>query len=337
MKRIYSTLQAGRGLAALGVVVYHCAAEITLNPSFWHDSSYIRHFAFGKLGVEFFFVLSGMLILLAHWDDLGNPTTVKSYVWKRFRRVYPIYWIVLLPVTVLIFAHPGFGNNSDRNPWTVVSSLMLIHIHSTETIILVAWTLFEEVQFYAIFLFLLLSRRFGAVVMAIWFFLSVVGLTGHPVQLLVRPDPVFSPFHVLFGFGMLAAWILKKYSHFRWQAPFVVGVILVIVAFIRAPNHEAILTVGLGFMLLTLACLELERRKYISVAKWLLLLGDASYSLYLIHYQLLAATFRISYHLDARFHLPVPVWFAANLTLATAAGIGFHLWFERPLLSWVRK
>jgi exopolysaccharide production protein ExoZ len=337
MKRIYSTLQAGRGLAALGVILYHCALEVGLNPSYWHDSSYIRNFAFGRLGVEFFFVLSGMLILLAHWDDVGKPATVPSYLWKRFRRVYPIYWVVLLPVTGLMFSNSGFGNSSERSPWTVISSFLLIHIHTPETVLQVAWTLFEEVEFYGIFLVVLLSRRWGSVAITIWLCLSIVGLTGYPVQPLVRPSPVFSPFHVLFGFGMLAAWIMQKYSRLSWQLPLVTGAILVAVAFIEARTHEPIITVGVGFTLLTVACIELERQEHLSIGKWLLLLGDASYSLYLIHYPLLAATFRVSYRLDSKLHFPVPVWFAANAVLAIAVGVLFHLWCERPLLGWLSK
>ncbi len=38
----------------------------------------------GWLGVYFFFVLSGFIILFAHWKDLGRPGQLKRYAWRRF-------------------------------------------------------------------------------------------------------------------------------------------------------------------------------------------------------------------------------------------------------------
>lgn len=56
-----------------------------------------------KLGVEFFFILSGML-LAAEYDI--KRTDFKHYVWKRVRRLYPHY-IFSFIVYVLIFDNGG--------------------------------------------------------------------------------------------------------------------------------------------------------------------------------------------------------------------------------------
>ncbi|NBQ54213.1 MAG: acyltransferase, partial [Proteobacteria bacterium] len=48
-----------------------------------------------RYGVDFFFVLSGFIILHAHMDDIGRPARLGRYLWRRAVRVYPIYWICL--------------------------------------------------------------------------------------------------------------------------------------------------------------------------------------------------------------------------------------------------
>src|SRR5580698_4161777 len=107
-KPTYGSLQAGRGIAALMVVLFHTI--IFFAGDSW--DRYSLHLAFRTaglaLGVEYFFVLSGAVILLAHRDDIGHIATVPSYLWKRFRRVYPIYWIVLTAVVLEYALRPGY-------------------------------------------------------------------------------------------------------------------------------------------------------------------------------------------------------------------------------------
>src|SRR5260370_22597371 len=57
-KRLAS-LQAGRGIAAIAVVLHHAAAYAA-DKRFWGETIYRRYFDFGALGVEFFFVLIGV-------------------------------------------------------------------------------------------------------------------------------------------------------------------------------------------------------------------------------------------------------------------------------------
>lgn len=60
-KRTFVALQAGRGFAALIVLLFHNAL-IFASDKYWNNEFYNGIFGFGHSGVEFFFVLSGFII-----------------------------------------------------------------------------------------------------------------------------------------------------------------------------------------------------------------------------------------------------------------------------------
>ena len=209
--KVFLSLQAGRGIAALMVVFYHCEGLFTLS-KYWHRTHH--YFYFGKSGVDFFFVLSGIVIFYAHRADIGRPERIADYAWKRFRRIYPIYWIVLLTAAPLYFAFPSLGDGTQRTPSVIFSSIVLLPFVRTETIVPVAWTLFHEIMFYLFFSLLLVRRRLGVAVLALWMSASAMAL------FLPNPSPSapsaalywVSPLHLLFGLGIWIAVIVRRRS-----------------------------------------------------------------------------------------------------------------------------
>jgi peptidoglycan/LPS O-acetylase OafA/YrhL len=70
--------------------------------------------------------------------------------------------------------------------------------------------------------------------------------------------------------------------------------------------------------------------------RWLSLLGDASYSLYLIHYPLLAIIAKIWPHTALRV-IPNDVAFMMAVSTCVAAGLLIHKFIERSLINRLRK
>ena len=66
-------IQAGRGFAALLVVFYHATKMISLPQYAGHEPLH-GFFQFGHAGVDFFFVLSGFIIMYVHYDDVDSRT-----------------------------------------------------------------------------------------------------------------------------------------------------------------------------------------------------------------------------------------------------------------------
>ena len=335
-KPTYTSLQAGRGLAAMMVVVFHTTTFVGGDPRYWHQQWLSVRLAGLALGVEYFFVLSGAVILLAHLDDIGRPATLGSYLLKRFRRVYPIYWLVLAVVVLGYWMRPGMGAAWQTDPWVVLSGFLLVYFHTLRVNLPVAWTLFHEVLFYIVFATLLLSRRLGAAVLATWCALSVLMLF-HPWSIYFG-FYFLSPLHLLFVFGMLAGWLLRCR---RVPAPALLialgssGFLFAVVQTGRwgAAGIWIDLLAGVAAALLLLGAAQFEQQRQLVVPQALKFAGDASYSIYLIHYPFFMAITPLVYHLSLRWRLPIALPFVLMSVAAIAVGCCMHLWVERPLLK----
>lgn len=120
----FDSLQVFRGLAALGVVIHHTAistdALVCKIPT-WLLST-LEH---GFLGVDFFFVLSGFIIMSSHFDDEKSVAALKTYGIKRFVRIFPPYWPVSIALILAYFVLPGMSQGS-RGDFSWLSSLLLL-------------------------------------------------------------------------------------------------------------------------------------------------------------------------------------------------------------------
>jgi peptidoglycan/LPS O-acetylase OafA/YrhL len=112
MNKRLTILDSLRGLAAVIVVIHHflvfngTSVSKNVSSSLWKTLSFIS-----ELNVEavlFFFVLSGFCIALAQKGNLiATKAETNHYLYRRFKRILPIYWIALalaLLVGILIKA-----------------------------------------------------------------------------------------------------------------------------------------------------------------------------------------------------------------------------------------
>ncbi len=66
------SLQAARGLAVLLVVICHSASYLGEDPELWHRTAIYLWFRGTVLGVQMFFVISGVVIFRAHREDFDR-------------------------------------------------------------------------------------------------------------------------------------------------------------------------------------------------------------------------------------------------------------------------
>jgi len=111
VSRTIGSLQAGRGLAALAVVLHHAglAGHDFGGPFVGYDL-----FLPGYLGVDYFFVLSGFII---YHSTVGVGRTPADYLSARFRRVYLPYWPVGLTIALLYVLLPTLSQRTTGWSW----------------------------------------------------------------------------------------------------------------------------------------------------------------------------------------------------------------------------
>ena len=245
----------------------------------------------GHVGVDFFFVLSGFIICLIHWRDMGVPTAVRTYFLKRFARIYPLVFIVNT-VKLAFMAVVGRGMTADKlSINSIVGSYFLLPdtkfwIHD------VTWTLAYEMWFYLSFgLLLLLGRRIMLFVGGVYAF-GIIGLQAIGTSPLSGlPGFVFNARVLEFMMGMAVASFVTR----RVQVPFKAAGALALLAIGLIAGGCALrwdqrlegllrsLFWGPTFALLLFSMLQIETRFSFARLKLLLFAGDASYSIYLFH------------------------------------------------------
>ena len=146
--RRLDTVQAARGVAAMAVVLSHAGIVLGSATALGYVPLH-GVFRAGHAGVDFFFVLSGFIIALVHHRDIGQPHSLPVYLWKRVTRIYPIYWVALGVLALLI----AFGFVRDVDPVVagtdigqLLVTLLLLPQHRSP-LLGVSWTLQHEMLF----------------------------------------------------------------------------------------------------------------------------------------------------------------------------------------------
>jgi len=308
LKTIQS-LQAGRGLAALAVVLHH--ADIA-GHDFGRGSIHSPLLAHGYLGVDFFFVLSGFII---YHSTAGADRSAKQYAWARLRRVYLPYLPIGVGMALLYVVFPQLSQGN-RN-WSWLPTLTLLPV-SSATALSVAWTLKHEMLFYAVFGVLYFGRRLGFGLL-LW----AIGIVAAAVAGIQNVVPLaLINLEFLMGIGIAVAYrargghpALLMFAPF----PFILWILL-------GASRDWSVLVGLSFALIILPIAQMEANGRFTVPRLLTFLGAASYSIYLAHDLFIS--------IAARLFRDQPYWLVLAGTAAAglAGGLVYFFVVERPAL-----
>ena len=322
-------IEAGRGVAALLVLCYHAASHLVKAHGDFPGSAV---FTFMHAGVDFFFVISGFIILRVHGGDIGRPHALTRYFRKRFIRIYPLLWVVLAVSLALGAVHHDLPAARD-----IVSAALLLPI--PEDIVGPAWTLHHEIIFYAAFAMLIANANAGRLVFIIWAAIIGLGLVGVPTQAQDWIVPSAS-FDAEFFLGMVSA---RLTGGAKAQAPLakLVGGCAIFLgcgcledfAVVGNASEWLHLGYGLGSALIVIGLVELERHGRLRVPGLLVRLGGASYSIYLIHLIAIGVIWQVLVRTHLAEWLPVWVEFALFVIVAPAAGYLVSRLIERPLMQ----
>lgn len=354
-----------RFIAALQVVVFHC--------SHWRDWSVWRPLrdaaGAGYVAVSLFFVLSGFILTYAHAAAGAPDLDRRAFYTNRFARIYPAYAFALLLGAPLFIGHSLrlFGARTTLQQATAVVLLLQAYFPSMALAWNPpGWSLSVEAFFYLLFPFVAprLTRCRGSIALAVAAASYAVCLLLPLAYVAIAPDapvpPVFDSdapwLNALrydpvarfpeFVIGIVAGrWYLDMGApreSARWSLPAAAALVVIVAALggsslISYPVlHNGLLAPGFALLIVGLASGGGGAFARLLATRPFVALGDASYSLYVLHVPLLIlwskATIKIA---GGRFY-GTSSWTVSFMALAVGASLLCHRFIERPGLAFTR-
>lgn len=323
-------LDAFRGLAALSVVLYHYTTIYAKD--FAVDSSF--HFAYGWLGVPFFFILSGFVITLT----IERSSSALQFLKKRFVRLYPTFWICLLITLGIIWItksqsiHPMF----DRPTVDILFNFTMFHellkFHHVDG---AYWSLLPELLFYLLMAFLLMIGKVNKV---LWYngALLVICLIHYffPIPILSRLLDLNYVLLFMIGICFYKIYTSKGKAPFYLHVLIVANLALAIALYdvIRPHLDLTILIIAFPIIVCFFYVFVYTKMHILGRSKFLLFLGFISYPLYLIH-QLIGYIFMLFF--DQYMVRPISIILTTSIAILLATLVTYYL--EPPLKGLLKK
>lgn len=357
MKGRLEPLTSLRFVAASGILLHHFGAVFP-----WLDGA--RTFLESLSScVSFFFVLSGFILVHAY------QATDHSIPWGRFfqarlARVYPLYLLAMLPLIPTLVRHgaPIPGWTSADGFWAIGSSVVGVQAWIPKYANLLnppGWSLSAELFFYA--LFPMVAKWGGkALFHKPWTSLAVLWITATTLSLILEmwvagdrqvtdwgtQFASFSPLVRLpeFLMGMSLAALFRRWEPRTTLVPtylWVLGTLALLVALWigaggiwRTAFHNSLLSPLFGMIVLGFAKAKDPVSDFLG-RPLPLLLGEASYALYILHIPLFYVLVKAIGFIDpeASRRLSTSIVIVASVPVAIIA----HLWFEKPLQAAIRN
>ena len=338
-------LQYLRAVAALLVVYYH--AVIQVRSVYGLEGGPML----GRSGVDIFFVLSGFVMWTSTASGRVGPGL---FLRRRIARIVPLYWAVTLAAAGIALVMPKLLRHTGFDLPHVVASLLFVPwtnpmalrqgIEDTIVPIVVpGWTLNFEMMFYVLFAAALLFARswrpWGIVALVAGAYLAALAL--RPLGAAPQFYAQTIIFEFLAGVGLAMLTLKVRILPLGVAFPLLIGATaaLLVLDAVR-PSVDRLILLGLPALTIVAAMVAIERHGRIGMVGWLDLLGNASYSIYLVHIYViailrvgLAQLGLVPAGLGAGF---AGAFIGAAIVLSAVGGIASYRWLEVPSVKVAR-
>ena len=328
-----------RVIAALGVVYFHITSVAGLKLD-WDV---------GSRGVDVFFVISGFIIA---YIGTSKP---EQFFRRRLIRVVPFYWAATLFVFAMVAVAPNLFHTTTASVTHLLASLAFVpHMASNGDMLptlVLGWSLNYEMWFYVWFaLSLRISPRWAPVICASALFAVMLAIgashsDSEVMQFYARP------IILEFCYGLAVFYVFQWCSARRDALARIPGLkwllLVVLVGNLVALNVfeeccsdtlPRYIVAGVPSFFIVLSALVLERVFGLATKnKLIYLLGEASYIIYLVHPYIIFTVLRVVARGAAAWSSPaLAVLILALLALVSAISIAIHVWFEKPVMAFLR-
>ena len=343
-----------RFIAALTVVFFHYGSHAFPATLSWLTESVTA----GPIAVNYFYVLSGFIMAIAYYQPhAAKPLNKRKYWIARFARIYPVYLVALLLMAV------ASSRELVDNPLALPLHLSMLQAWIPGypmTLNNPGWSLSVEAFFYLCFPFLLaLIYRTGLKYLAVlcivlWLITQYILLTGinsseYTGKSLLHDFVYYHPLMHINAFiaGLLCGVVYKNNAE-SLKSPNPVwlfsSLILIVLLLELRPYFESILgfklayTNGLiapAFLLFIWLLASTKGRIQVALSHpVLILLGEASFSLYILQKPVFGLYNRI---LEPRLKFGDLADFYTALILLIILSIASYKLFETPARALINR
>lgn len=273
----FNSIQALRGIAALFVVLDH-----------------VRFINCGSFGVDIFFCISGFIIMYITHEN------TEYYLRKRLIRILPLYYIMTIGTFALLILFPAMFEQTTADPIFLIKSLLFIPFDVgngvLQPLIRVGWSVNCEMFFYVVFwISFHISHKYRGLICSI----MLVGIVILAQFLSVDFAPLTfygNPVMLEFILGILCYYITRGIYNINQRKPLsrwilsislftFIGLLIILVITCQDINSFGIsrpLLWGTAGMILVILIFVVGL--CLSMPRFLVMIGNLSFSLYLMHY-----------------------------------------------------
>ncbi|OQX16638.1 MAG: hypothetical protein BWK73_03450 [Thiothrix lacustris] len=347
-----------RYVAALTVVFFHYGMTTFPANVPWVNPV----LAAGPIAVSYFYVLSGFIMAIAYYRP-GQPQlafATRRYWWARIARIYPVYLLALLLMIAAKYQTAG------SEPLTVVLSVSLLQAWIPGyplTLNAPGWSLSVEAFFYLCFpLLMVVVHRYQLTTVTLA--AGLLWLTTQLTHGFLLNTHAYVPHGLLHDFifynpllhlntfimGFIAGAWLQTGNLDRLQQPLVnngglllVTVLIVVLLITRQTMIDASgiafdytngLIAPLFLLFVVLLALNTGKISQYLQHKWLILLGEASFSLYILQKPLHGIYEKL---MPVEIDPHSTLHFYSFLLLLTISALCSYWFFEAPARRWINN
>ena len=352
------SLTSLRFFAALSVVLFHFRDSFGSSFSLGIAANFVSR---GYIWVDFFFVLSGFFIAYVYQDQFSGRSfrNYKRFIVNRIARIYPAHafvvllfliWETLTYFLVKYFGLSALPFDGCMSAGTFFTNMLMVHDwggwFGNCSWNYPAWSISSEWLAYLLFPFILVVLRVAkkgwsaaiacAAVYGVLFVLSL--RTGLSLKDLYSSERVLAEFTIGILLYRIFLHSSGRIAHNLFDGLFFLALGAVVLG-LHFGFPDVII---LPFLAGTILFAALSGEGYVSKvfgARWLVFLGEASYSIYLVH----AFDQRLWNSFVVRVIGGDLSPFAANSAFVAVmggiilSGSLLHMIVERPARQWVRK
>ena len=331
-------------MAAVSVVLHHIfraifinSADGAANPVQGAPAVFIEMLS---TGVDLFFILSGFLMVYISDSYLSGKNSKSDFMIQRIIRIWPNYAVVTSLILLFAVLRSKSLDLFELQPIRLLSYLFIPSFNKNglvQPILGVGWTLNYEIFFYLVFtasLFLFRERLLLGLGLLIGLAIIIGNSVGGRFAL---TEFMQNTIMIEFLFGGLIASFYKRCRVSGFVAAGVMGtglVLLILLSPFCDDNVYRFIARGVPCSLLFYGLIQIEH-KY-EWPRFLVFLGDASYSIYLVHVPVIYGVLPKLQQLFLKNGL-VQYWNVAGIlilfTVSISIGLIFYIIVERNLVS----